>query len=819
MLRNYVKIAFRNLFKNKTYSFINIFGLAVGIAACTLIGLYVQNEWSFDKFHSKSDHIYRAWVLEDYGDGDIYFNTTTPFVLKPTLEQNIPEIELIARRFVFNSLVKGSESGESFSTSIQAIDSGFFSMFDFELVEGNSSQIFSGINEVLLTPEIASRYFGEEDPIQRTILINIGGNFEAFTVTGIIKNAPANSSIQFELLIPMEKTLSLINPNSLTNWYSVSPETFVLLSETADYNQVITKFPSMMQQVLGENYTDSNYEVGLQPITDIHLNREFPVGIIPVSDPAYSYILGAIALLILLIACINFMTLSVSRSASRAKEVGIRKTIGAERRHLMYQFWGESLLMTVLSVSIGILISEYLLPFFNHLSGTSLTLQLDISNILLFVGLALFISLVSGIYPALILSNFKPIEVLKGKVQIKGDQNLFRQGMVVFQFTVSIFLIACTLMVNKQLDFLRSKDLGFQKEHILILQTETQLGPNIGITDLLVQTQEKQELLKSMFSGSPSIKEISSSIFTPAQQGWIRADYKDYEDRTRQFNINFVDEDYLEMMDMEIISGRGFSKDITSDSRQAIIVNQALVNDLGWDSAIGKKLPGPNFDTHEIIGVVENFNYQSLRNTVEPLAISVNPSLLLSGVANIGFPSSPSPRISLKINAEQIPETIRNLESAWSKISPGSPFNYQFLKSAIDSQYRQEDKLQKITLAGSSLAIIIACLGLFGLTSLMISRRVREIGIRKVLGASTTNITFLVNKEFTKLVFLSFLVATPLAWYFISIWLNDFAYKVDLGWWIYASAGIIAIFISWVTISFQSIKAALANPIESLKSE
>lgn len=819
MLKNYIKIALRSLFKQKMYSFINISGLALGVACCALILLYTTNEWSFDKFHSKSDRIYRAWTLEDYGEGDIYFNTVTPFVLKPTLEQSIPEVEQIARRYVFNDLVKRSESDESFSTSIQAVDPEFFSIFDFEILRGDSDQLFSGLNEVVLTSDLANQYFENEDPLQKTLLIMMGGEFQAFTVTGIIEKAPANSSIQYELLIPMEKAKTILNPNSLLNWYSVTPETYVLLNEQADLTSVKAKFPAMMQQALGEDYNEGEYEVGLQPITDIHLNTEFPVGIASVSDPTYSYILGAIALLILIIACVNFMTLSISRSTSRAKEVGIRKTIGAERHHLMYQFWGEALLMTVFSVGLGALISELLLPYFNQLSGTELSLQLSLNTILLYSGLAFFISLIAGIYPALILSNFKPIEVLKGKLQIKGDKSLFRKGMVVFQFTISIFLIACTLMVNKQLDFLRSKDLGFQKEQVVILQTDLKLGPQMGLSRITQESARKKELLKSQISGNSNFIDLASSIYTPAQQGWIGVDFKDTDQQTRRMNINFVDADYLNMMGIEVIEGRSFSNEITSDERRAIIVNQALVDDYGWENAIGKKLPGSNFEDHEIIGVVENFNYQSLRTAVEPLALSINPSLLLSGIANIGFFNSPSPRISLKISSENIPQTIRELEQTWAAVSPGAPFDFQFLDSSIDSQYRQEERLQKIAISGSALAIIIACLGLFGLASLMISRRVKEIGIRKVLGASATSITLLVNKEFTMLVLVSVLLAVPMAWYAIGVWLDDFAYKADMGFWTYLLAGGIAIIISWATISIQSIKAAQVNPVKSLKSE
>jgi putative ABC transport system permease protein len=341
----------------------------------------------------------------------------------------------------------------------------------------------------------------------------------------------------------------------------------------------------------------------------------------------------------------------------------------------------------------------------------------------------------------------------------------------------------------------------------------------MGLSRITQESARKKELLKSQLSGNSNFLDLASSVFTPAEQGWIGVDFKDADQQTRRMNINFVDADYLNMMGIEVIAGRSFSDEITSDERRAIIVNQALVDDYGWENAIGKKLPGSNFEDHEIIGVVENFNYQSLRTAVEPLALSINPSLLLSGIANIGFFNSPSPRISLRISSENIPQTIRELEQTWAAVSPGAPFDFQFLDNSIDSQYRQEERLQKIAISGSALAIIIACLGLFGLASLMISRRVKEIGIRKVLGASAASITLLVNKEFTILVLVSILLAVPMAWYAIGVWLDDFAYKADMGFWTYLLAGGIAISISWITISIQSIKAAQVNPVKSLKSE
>lgn len=820
MFKNYFKIAFRNLFKHKVYSAINIFGLAVGITCCMLIMLYINNEWSYDEFHSKSDRIYRAWVQEDYGEGDIYFNTVTPFVLKPTLEENIPEVESVARRLQFADLVKPNEQAEAFSESIQLVDPSMFDIFDFEFLKGDPQTALSQPNQVVLTPEAAKRYFGESDPMQQSLLIKMGSEFEAFTVTGIIENAPENSSIRYQLLIPIEKGRQLFSERAFTNWFSVSPETYVLLKSGASTEAVSSKFPDMMQQALGtEEYERSNYTVGLQPLTDIHLNTEMPAGIAPVSDPTYSYILGAIALLILLIACVNFMTLSVSRSASRAKEVGVRKTVGAQRKHLMFQFWGEAVLMTVLALGFGIILAELLLPYFNSLSATSLSLDINRATGLIFIALVAFISLVAGIYPALILSGFRPVEVLKGKVQIKGDKSLFRQGMVVFQFTLSIFLIASTIVVNRQLDYMRSKDLGYQKEQIVVLQTDATPTQDNGLVSVIEGVEQKRNLLDNVLAGESSVMGVASSLYTPVQSGWIGIDYRDTDDKKRQLNVNFVDARYLDLMGINIVRGRGFTEENVSDKRRAVVVNQALVDDYGWENPIGERLPGENFIDHEIIGVTDNFNYMSLKTEVEPLAMTINPRIIFSGLDNIGIASAPSPRITFKIAPGNIPETMEAIEAAWNNIAPNEPFNFTFLDQAVDSQYRQEERLSQIVIVGSTLAIIIACLGLFGLASLMVIRRTKEIGVRKVLGASPTGIIMLVNKEFTKLVLIGFILASPIAWYAMNRWLQDFAYKTDITIWIFLLAGVTTLAVAWLTVSYQSVKATLVNPAESLKSE
>ncbi len=826
MLKNYFKIAFRNLLKNKVYSSINIFGLAVGIACCLLIGLYVYNEWSYDEFHSKSDRLYRTWVHEDYGNDEIYFNSVTPFILASTLKNNIPEVEETTRFYNFFNSVKRPDQNESSSETISMVDPAFFEMFDFPVVKGSISSVTETPESVVLTRQAARQFFGKQDPLQQTLSIQIGDVFNDFTVVAVLENPPVNSSIQFEMLIPFSNSPKIFSEGAQASWFNVSTETYVLLQENAQIDALDSKLSSMMTTVLGDRYGDEIdesglvYTVGFQPITDIHLNTEIPAGIATVNDPVYSYILGVIALLILLIACINFMTLSISRSASRAKEVGIRKTIGAQRQHLMYQFWGEALLMTALALTIGVLMAELLLPQFNALSGTRLQLTFNRNMLLLLSGTAVFVSLIAGIYPALILSGFKPVEVLKGRLNISGDKNMFRQAMVVFQFTLSIVLIAGTLTITKQLDYLRSADLGYQKDQVVVLSTDLNAGPGTPLMKVIEDANRLKNRLESELALSPEIASLSLSTFTPAQPGgWISADFREQNDRKREFHFNVVDHQFLSTYNIKVLSGRDFSTENSSDERRAILVNQALVDDYGWENPIGQRLPGPNFEDHEIVGVFENFHFESLHTEVEPLALTINPTILFSGIDNIGFSGPPTPKISIQFTSGNLPTLMSEIESSWDAVAGGAPFNYTFVDQAVDSQYRQEERLSQIVFFGATLAIIIACLGLFGLASLMIIRRTKEIGIRKVLGASSSAIVFLVNKEFTKLVAIAFVIAAPVAWYGMSTWLQDFAYRIELGIGIFFLAGIVTLAVAWLTVSYQSVKATLVNPTESLRSE
>ncbi|MFY0697922.1 MAG: ABC transporter permease [Balneola sp.] len=818
MLKNYIKIAFRNLFKNKVYSFINIFGLAVGIAVCALIALYVQNEWSYDEFHENSENIYRVWAEETLQDGRVILNTSTPFVVVETIENSIPEIENITYINSFSNVAGVPQNDQKISERVSIIHDDFFDIFDFKFVEGSRESVFNSPSSIVISKSAAKRHFGETSALNQVLSLKIGEEFRDFTVEGVLEDAPTNSTIQYELLIPEQYFAPIMGEQGMRSWFNIFGPSYVTLKDGTDPEELTDKFADMMRAALGdEEYEMTQYKIGLQPLTDVHLNTDFPGN---GSDPVYSYILSIIALLILVIACVNFMTLSISRSTSRAKEVGVRKTIGAIREHLMYQFWGEALLMTIVAIILGVFFAELLLPFFNDLSGTVLEFSFRWQNIVALLGCSVIISLIAGIYPALILSGFRPTEVLKGRLSQSSEKGSFNKVMVVFQFTLSIALIIGTFTIREQLSFVQQKNLGFQKEQILTFNSGFVNTPDAGIDNVFANSLSRKQILESELSGFPGIEQIATSSFTPVQTaGWFRVSFPNEQNQAQPFHTNIVDEDFIPTLGIKLLSGRNFSEENASDKERSIIVNQAFVDYFNLEDPIGKRIPGPNFLDHEIIGVVDNFHYESLHSPVEPLVLTQKGQIIFSGINNMSLSNSAAPKYTVKLTTDDLQATIAGIRGVWENVAPGAPFDYTFVDEALDSQYRQEQRLSKIVTSASLLTVLIAGLGLFGLASLMVVRRTKEIGVRKVLGASSSNILLLINKEFTLLIVLSFLIATPIAWFAMKEWLKDFAYSIELGLGLFLVAGIATLVLSWLVVSFQSIKATLINPVDSLKSE
>ncbi|MDO1446031.1 ABC transporter permease [Rhodocytophaga aerolata] len=803
MYKNYLKVALRNLLRHKVYTFINITGLSVGIAFCLLILLFVKDEWSYDTFHPQADRIHRLAVKEITSDNQEYFGTSTAFVLAPVLKQSLPEIESTVRVATHRNLIRRGEA--VFSENIHVVDTTFFQVFNFPLVKGNTATALKNPGTIVLTEETAKRIFGEEDPLGKPITVQLRETPYAFTVSAVAKNTPSNSSIRFDYLISFENAKNIWGERAFTSFYQVYGENYVKLTASGNINQIQQKLPAILKQHLGEDHT-GQYLVLFQPITDIHLNTDFPEGLEPISDPAYSYILGTVALFVLLIASINFITLSLGRSIDRAREVGVRKVVGAVRQQLILQFWGEAVLVSLLALVLGLALTTLALPVFNELAGKKLSYSLFSTITLTSLLLAFVVGLLAGIYPALFLSNFNPVAVLKGRLQV-GDANLYRRFLIGFQFMLSIGLIICTLVMSQQLRFLQNKNLGFDKEQVIIIPTGVGDNEALRIFDRM----------KNNLQNHPAIAEISHSVFAIGE-GWMEADYRDNTKTVRPFMMNIVDVDFLKTMKAHLVAGRDFSREITSDISQGIIVNEALVKEYGWKDPLGQRLPGPNFPAHQIIGVVADFNYESLHTPVKPLVLALSDSLL-RGADNVMIQASSRRKIMVRVKPGNLQTTVSLLEQTWKKDAPNLPFNYSFVDETINNQYQRELRLGQMMNYATSFAIFISCMGLFSLATLAVQKRRREIGVRKIMGASLQNIVLMFSKEFALLVLFAFLVATPIAYYVMQKWLQDFEYQVAISPWIFLLAGVLSLAIALITVSYQVIKAALANPVDALRSE
>ena len=802
MIRNYLKTAFRSLGKRPGFTTINTLGLAVALACCLLVGLFVQSEWTYDAFHDNSDRLYRAWVEEHYEDKDIE-NVITPLPLGPTLEQTFPEVQETVRLSTPTDLVRRGDT--QFRERMHVVDPAFFEVFDFSLRRGTPATVLDDPNSVVLTPAVAEKYFGEETPMGQSLEMRVGGTMRQMTVTGIAEAPPSNSSIQYDLVLPYRD--AYFGDTSQSSWFRVHVETYVLLQDGASAAALQDKMPSMMKQAIGEDeYARSEYGVNLQPITDIHLNTSLPAGLEPISSPLYSYLLAGIALMVLLIACINFMTMAMGRSAERAKEVGLRKALGANRRQLMAQFWGETFVLVGGALVLGLVLARLFLPVFNDLAARELAFALDGGLLGIAGGLFLVVGLVAGSYPALVLSAFPSADVLRGTLQIGGHRTL-RRGLVGLQFVLSIVLIASVLVMQQQLDYLQSKNLGFDTEQIVTV-------PTTGGFDNGLRTYQ---LLRDQLQNEPAIAGVTAASYTP-DAPWMDVEVQPETGPTYEFKANIVTHDYIETMGIEMVAGRSFSREIASDTSRGLIVNRALVQQQGWESPIGKRLPGLTQD-HEIIGVTENFHYASLHQRVEPLVLSPKPGLVLRGAANVGIPGALTPKVTLRLQTGDLRAAMDAIEQAWAAVAPSQPFSYTFLDDAVDRQYREEQRTATIVGVAAGLALFIACFGLLGLATLTVQQRTKEIGVRKAVGATATQVVGLLSKEFAVIVGAAFVVAAPVAYLGAQRWLQDFAYHVDLGPTIFLFAGGLTLGIALLTVSFQTLRAAQTDPATVLRNE
>ncbi len=804
MFKNYLKIAWRNLIKNKGYALINISGLAVGVCCFILIAMYVKNEFSYDRFHSKADSIYRVWQHENYGPKEDFVNTTTPVSMMNVLKSNYPEIEDGSRVFRFNALVKRNES--EFNEDVRAVDPSFFQLFDFDFLKGNTSTPFSSTNAIILSESSAKKYFGEEDPIGKSLSLEFNEEIKFFEVSAIVSNPPQESSIQFEMLVSLENEALFFSERARESWFNVSVESYLLLKPNQSATLLEAKFPAIIKQYLGDNYEEDTFFLHLQPITEIHLDPSLPSGLEPVSNPRYAYVMGTIGFLILLLACINFVTLAVGRSFSRATEVGVRKALGAFRKQIVYQFWGEALLTTLMSVLFGILLAVLFQDTFNSLTGKQLSINFDGGFWIITVGLVAFIALIAGIYPSIVLSKYNPIQVLRS-TSVKGaSMGLFGRSLIVAQFAASIIMLIGTLVIGRQIDFLVNKDLGYQTDAIVVVPTNMSGDEANTFSELYVAELKKQ----------PEVAAASWSTLSFVENGWINAGFTDGKNSYREFAVNIVNPGFLETHDIQITEGRDFLLGSASDAQNGVLVNETFVKRFGLQNPIGKSYD--KFDI-KIIGVMKDFNFESLNKEVEPLLLTINPDPIFEHSENLELQHSTQPRISVRLKAQNTTAGIAMLKNLWKKTNPVQEFEYSFLDEALSAQYQNELRSKSIVNIASMLSLFIACMGLFGLATLTVARRTSEIGIRKVMGADVLDIVGMISKDFIKLVLIAIVFAFPIAWWAMHEWLQGFAYHVGVSWWIFALAGSIVVVITLITVSFQSIRASMANPVKSLRTE
>ncbi|MEQ8928107.1 MAG: ABC transporter permease [Fulvivirga sp.] len=815
MTKNNLKVAFRVLGRNKLNTFLNLSGLAIGITCFLLLGFFVKQELSYDQFHSKKDRIYRAWVKEVYGEDKVFFNSVTPFIFKPVLEENFEEFEHVVQINRINLLM--GEVNNRFNENAAAISPEFFEVFDFTIVRGNKEKPLEDKSQVILSESMAQKYFGLDDPIGKVLPIQIGEEFRDFTVAAIIADMPQESSIQFDIALSGLINVELFGQNQMDAWFSVTPETYVLVREQNTIASVEAALPEVIMSYLKEEVDDGVYNIGFQPLTDIHLNPEIPAGIAPVGNPTYVYILAAIGLVVLVVALINYTTLSIGQSIKRSKEVGVRKVMGAAKNSLVNQYLTESLIISALAVIIGLVLTYALLPFFNKLTGADVIWQFEFWHILVYLSLIAFVGLASGFYPALILSRLNTITSLKGNEKVKRNSFL-RNSMVIFQFVVTVFLISSTLIMSRQLNYMQTKDVGYNYEATVAVPLYA--DPNARrISELISTAMEKGTMLKSKLETYSSITDVSMGSHVFGSQGWGQVGYTADDGTFRQLRFVAVDDNYLNTFKIPLIEGRNFEKNSDADKRQAMILNKAAVDYLGIENPVGNRLPGSKFGDHIIIGVTENFNYSSLHTEVEPLVITQNIEPLYAAISDHNFNDSPVPKLIFRYKGASLANVKGVLEKEWKATFPEEELNFSFVEDNMQAMYESEIQMNRLVLVSTGLAIIIASLGLLGLTILVSNSRIKEIGIRKIVGASLISLFGTLAKGFIPQLVAGIVLSIPITYWLMSTWLSDFAFRIEIGIGTFLISGILSIVIALFVISYHTLKAAMVNPVETLRVE
>lgn len=795
MFKNYFKIAIRNLSKNKVFTVINIAGLTAGLSCCLLMVLYLQNELSFDKFHEKGDRIARVIMEYSFNNSKVEKGNFTSTKVLPAFERNFSEVESGVRLNPTTRLVKYDNRVFNEKNFLYA-DSTFFKIFSFQLLEGKADEVLKSPNTVVITKSMAKKYFDDEKPVGK--VLHIGNQQESFLVTGLIEDSPNNSQLKFDFVA----SFSSNGPAQTDSYFNANFTTYLLLKDENSISSLQAKIgPFMKSELKDEPGVYINYE--LEPLTKIHLYSPYDA-IVPNNSITYVYIIGGVALLVLLIACFTYINLSTARSMERAKEVGIRKVAGAYKSQVFWQFISESFLVTLISLVLSIVLAVLLLPLFSTLTGTTLSFfnlaQPAIIAVTIFLVLA--IATLAGSYPAFVLSQFQPTKVLKGAFKNTTAGDWLKKSLITFQFIVSVFLIIATIIIGRQLQYIQHKKLGYNREHIIVSKIDQ-------------KTVDRIDFFKSELKKRADIKAVSKAYETPVS---IIGGYTMSGVGQGEMSVigNPIDEEYIKANGLEIVVGSDFTRqDVLNFNDDTIdksvytpyyIINESAAKSLGWtqaNEAVGEKIILMG-ELGLIKAVVKDFHFASLHSPIVPLVL---------------FPGGWGNTLIVKTSGEHLPQTIDFLKKTWKEFMPDAPFEYHFMDEEYQQLYQTEKRTGYVFNIFSGIAIFLACLGLFGLSAYAAKQRIKEIGVRKVLGASISNIALLLSGSFLKWVAIAFVISTPLAWWLMNLWLQGFAYRIDIQWWMFALAGLMAVLIAVLTVSFQAIKAAIANPVDSLRNE
>jgi putative ABC transport system permease protein len=794
MLKNYVLLAFRNLVKDKFYSLINILGLTIGVTCGMLLFLYVSDELSYDRYHEKASRIYRIVSYITEPDKINKWTSTQPPLVK-TLKQDYPFVESYARFFGRGRTMFLLGERRFYEEDVYSTDSTVFDVFTYKFLEGDPKLALASPRSVVLTEKVAKRFFGDRDALGQILRTD---DTTAYKVTGVIQDVPKNSHFTFNALMSLDA-----NQRNADGWGGFYINSYLLLSKNADVKKLEAGFPGLYDKYMSSIFKRMGIHITyqLQPLTSIHLYSKFDGE--TNGDIGYVYTFSAIAFFMLLITSINYMNLATAQSARRAKEVGLRKVMGSLKGALIAQFLTESVLITLISLFTSLILVAALLPFFNQVSGKEIgyLALLTPKFVLIGVGIVAFTGLVSGSYPAFYLSAFEPAAVLKGSFKARGG-SFFRKALVVTQFSISMVMLICTWIVYQQLNYMRNKDMGYDRDQVLTIDYQDN------------QSKASYNALRKSLMDNPNIQSVASAS-SPVSNIGGRVIFT-VESSTGMKEMAFkptqIDHDYVKTMGMKIVRGRDFSEDFPADTTNGVLINEAVVKRMNWKDPIGKKImlgtvpadgknPPP---TAEVVGVVRDFHQQSLYNPIEPLIMMYRRA---NGVMHV------------KIKTQNTKETLAYIGQKWQEIYPSRLFEYKFLDQDFQSAYRADELRGQIFTAFSALTILIACLGLFGLATFTTEQRVKEIGVRKVLGGSATSVVLLLSKDFTKLVLFSFPIAIPIAYFSMDKWLQSFTYKTDMNAWVFVAACALTLIICWLTVIYQSLKAALANPVKSLRSE